>query len=200
MALFWEKKKQKKVASARRLLSKVCFMVQCARLVQQEPENLKWLLSLWHFDYFQYATGSSSNQTPSKTCGMMMSQTDCPKLKGIVRQLDILSDSTVSEATTDFWVRWSISRLQCLPTHDSTNTHKHHHNFSIIHHPLQPVPFFWVISPIPATLVKIFPKLMMCHREDYYWTTACCSLELKDLDNTSHTCMEADMWNYPPTL
>lgn len=58
----------------------------------------------------------------------------------------------------DCGVRPSISRLQYLPTHhDSTSTHNHHHNYSIIHHPLQPTPFFYVISPILATLVKIFP-------------------------------------------
>lgn len=75
------------------------------------------------------------------------------------------SHTFLAFATTskrDFGVRLSISRRQCLPTHDSTNTHNHHHNYSIIHHPLWTILFFCVISPIFATLVKIFPWLMMC--------------------------------------
>lgn len=63
-----------------------------------------------------------------------------------------------------FGVKLSISRRRCLATHHSTNTHNHHRNYSIIHHPLQTILFFCVIAPIFATLVKISAWLMMCHR------------------------------------
>lgn len=76
----------------------------------------------------------------------------------------ILSFSFASTSKTFFGVKLSISRHHCLSTHHSTNTHNHHRNYSIIHHPLQAILFFCVIAPIFATLVKIFQWLMMCHR------------------------------------
>lgn len=98
----------------------------------------------------------------------------------------ILSFSFASTSKTFFRVKLSISRHHCLDTHHSTNTHSHHHNYSIIHHPLWAILFFCVITPIFATLVKIFPWLMMCHRQDYHGTTVCCVLS-SETWRTHHT-------------
>ena len=107
----------------------------------------------------------------AKTCVMMESQT---AWKWKVRQT-YTSWLLQPPPKGDFGVRSSKSRLQYLPTHDSTDTRNHHRNYSIIHHPPRSAPFFCVISPILASLVKIFPWLMMCHRGDHYWTTARCA-------------------------
>lgn len=72
--------------------------------------------------------------------------------------------------------------LKELPTHTFTSTHNHHRHCFMIHHTLQAALLFCLIRPISAALVKIFPEVMMCHRED------CCSSTLYSillLDETS---------------
>lgn len=79
--------------------------------------------------------------------------------------------------------------------------HPHHHrNNSILHHPLQAILFFCVISTIFDNLLKILPWLMMCHRLGYNWTTACCVLRSKTW-RIHQTYAWEYMWvQYPPTL
>lgn len=117
--------------------------------------------------HYQIASEMNSPERSDEEFAASLSQ---PK-KGKSLEV-ILSFSFAATSKTFFGVKLSISRHHCLSTHHSTNTHNHRHNYSIIHHPLQAILFFCAIAPIFATLVKIFPWLMMCHRYDYHRTTA----------------------------